>query len=103
MKPLRTHPPEPALLILLSLASGEKHGHAMMQDIQAFSDIRVGPGSLYGAIERLARDGLIAGQPGEDRRQPYRLTDRGRESLAGQVGSLERLARIGRERLVALP
>src|SRR4051812_43366426 len=66
MKPMRTHPPEPALLILLSLASGEKHGHAMVLDIEAFSGIRVGPGSLYGALERLARDGLIEAQPGDE-------------------------------------
>ncbi len=46
MKPLRTHPPEPALLILLSLASGEKHGHAMVPDIEAFSGIRVGPADM---------------------------------------------------------
>jgi len=100
MKPLRTHPPEPALLILLSLASGEKHGHSMLLDIEAFSGVRVGPGSLYGALERLARDGLIEAEAGEGRRQPYRLTDRGRESLAGQVASLDRRARLGTERLL---
>lgn len=53
---MRTHPPEPALLILMSLASGEKHGHGMVLDIEAFSHIRAGPASLYGALERLARD-----------------------------------------------
>lgn len=100
MKPLRTHPPEPALLILLSLASGARHGYAMMADIEAFSGIRVGPGSLYGALERLEKEGLIEAVAGEDRRQPYRLTERGRESLGGQVATLDRLARLGRERLV---
>jgi DNA-binding PadR family transcriptional regulator len=100
MKPLRTHPPEPALLILLSLASGTKHGHAMMLDIEAFSGIRVGPGSLYGAIDRLEREGLIEPVPSEDRRQPYRLTEHGRTALGGQVAALDRLARIGRQRLV---
>ncbi len=99
MKPSRTHPPEPALLILLSLASGDKHGHAMVLDIETFSGIRVGPGSLYGALERLTRDGLIEAQPGDERRRPFRITEAGRESLAGQVASLELLASIGRERL----
>jgi len=100
MKPIRTHPPEPALLIHLSLASGAKHGHAMMLDIETFSGIRVGPGSLYGALERLERAGLIEPVAGKDRRHPYRLTDRGRESLGGQVASLDQLARIGKERLL---
>jgi DNA-binding PadR family transcriptional regulator len=100
MKPLRTHPPEPALLILLSLASGDKHGYAMVADIEAFSGIRVGPGSLYGAIERLEREGLIAAIRGDERRQPYRLTEHGRESLGGQVAALDRLAKLGRQRLV---
>ena len=63
MKPIRTHPPEPALLIHLSLASGAKHGHAMMLDLETFSGIRVGPGSLYGALERLERAGLIEPVP----------------------------------------
>ncbi len=101
MKPLRTHPPEPALLILLSLAAGKKHGYAMMADIEAFSGIRVGPGSLYGALERLEKEGLIEPVAGEDRRQPYRLTERGRESLGGQVAALNRLARLGKKRLVS--
>jgi DNA-binding PadR family transcriptional regulator len=100
MKPLRTHPPEPALLILLSLASGTRHGHAMMVDIESFSGIRVGPGSLYGAIERLEREGLIEAVDVDDRRRPYRLTQHGRESLGAQVATLERLARLGKERLV---
>jgi len=100
MKPLRVHPPEPALLILVSLATGTKHGHAMMRDIEAFSDIRVGPGSLYGAIERLEREGLIEPVASDDRRRPYRLTDRGRDWLGGQITALDELVNIGRERLV---
>jgi len=100
MTPLRTHPPEPALLIMLSLASGARHGHAMMLDIEAFSGIRVGPGSLYGAIGRLEREDLIEPIDCDERRRPYRLTARGRESLQGQVAALEHLARLGSERLV---
>lgn len=99
MKPLRTHPPEPALLIMLSLASGTKHGHAMMLDVEAFSGIRMGPGSLYGAIERLERDGLIEPIEGDERRRPYRLTRRGQDTLQAQVEALEQLARLGRERM----
>lgn len=99
MRPLRTHPPEPALLILLSLAAGAKHGYAMASDIESFSRIRVGPGSLYGAISRLESEGLIEPVAGDERRRPYRLTAAGRSFLGGQVRSLDALARIGRGRL----
>lgn len=99
MSTLRTNPPEPALLIMLSLASGTKHGHAMMLDIEAFSGIRIGPGSLYGAIERLEREGLIEPIDGDDRRRPYRLTGRGRTSLETRVSVLAELAALGRTRL----
>jgi len=100
MKPLRTHPPEPALLILISLAAGEKHGHAIMRDVEAFSDIRMGPGSLYGALERLEREGLIEPIPSDDRRRPYRLSEQGRDWLGGQMTALDELVSVGRERLV---
>src|ERR687893_399689 len=41
---------DPQLLLLISLASGPKHGHAMRLDIEAFADRRLGPGTLYGAL-----------------------------------------------------
>ena len=41
---------DPTLLVLASLADGEKHGYAMMEDIQRFAHVRLGPGTLYGAI-----------------------------------------------------
>jgi len=44
---------EPALLILISLADGAKHGYAMTQDIERISGQKLGPGTLYGAITRL--------------------------------------------------
>ena len=40
---------DPTLLVLASLADGEKHGYAIMMDVQRFADIRLGPGTLYGA------------------------------------------------------
>ena len=46
---------EPSLLILASLAGGPKHGYAMMEDIEAMSGVRLGPGTLYGALARLER------------------------------------------------
>jgi len=41
---------DPTILILASLADGDKHGYAIMEDIQVFAGIRLGPGTLYGAI-----------------------------------------------------
>jgi hypothetical protein len=50
---------DPPVLILTSLADGEKHGYALLQDIEAFAGVRLGPGTLYGAISRLEERGLI--------------------------------------------
>ena len=51
---------EPSFLILTSLASGQKHGYALAKDVEAFSGVALGPGTLYGAISRLEERGLIA-------------------------------------------
>ncbi|MBV8808600.1 MAG: helix-turn-helix transcriptional regulator, partial [Acidobacteriaceae bacterium] len=51
---------DPSLLILASLADGDKHGYAMMEDIQQFAGVRLGPGTLYGAITRLEQRAWIA-------------------------------------------
>jgi hypothetical protein len=45
-----------AILVLTSLAGGEKHGYAMMQDIERFAHIKLGPGTLYGVAICLLRD-----------------------------------------------
>ena len=50
---------DPTLLVLASLADGAKHGYAMMEDIERFAGIRLGPGTLYGAITRLEERGWI--------------------------------------------
>ncbi len=92
---------EPALLILISLAAGPKHGYAMMDDIRALSGTRVGPGTLYGAIARLERLGLIEPVPAEERRQPYRLTDAGTAVLRTELAKLQRLAVAGLQRMGA--
>ena len=92
---------EPALLILISLAGGDQHGSAIMDDVAAFAGTRLGPGTLYGALARLEREGLIEALAGDDRRRPYRLTESGAAQLATQVGALGQLARAGAERLAA--
>lgn len=90
---------EPALLILVSLADGPKHGHAMTQDIQRISGQRLGPGTLYGAITRLEARGWIEPLPVDDRRRPYRLTGAGHKVLRARLESLRVLAKVGRTRL----
>lgn len=90
---------EPALLILVSLADGPKHGYAMMEDIRVLSGWAVGPGTLYGALGRLERLGYIEALPSHDRRVPYRLTDPGRQTLRGQLAGLRRLTSTGIRRL----
>ena len=50
---------DPTLLVLASLAEGDKHGYAMMEDIERFAGVRLGPGTLYGAITRLEERGWI--------------------------------------------
>ena len=90
---------DPTLLVLSSLAGGEKHGYAMMEDIERFAGVRLGPGTLYGAITRLEECGWIAPVAPKDRRQPYRITGAGREHLAEQLASLGRIVHVGRGRL----
>lgn len=48
---------EPALLILVSLAEQPRHGYSMTEDIEAVAGVRLGPGTLYGALARLERAG----------------------------------------------
>lgn len=90
---------DPSLLVLASLAEGEKHGYAMMEDIQSFAGVRLGPGTLYGAITRLEERGWIRPVPSDDRRQPYRITAAGKRSLEEQLASLDAVVRTAMRRL----
>ncbi len=88
-RPARSN--DPNVLILTSLAAGAKHGHALALDIEEFFGVRLGPGTLYGAITRLEERGLIEALPADDRRRPYRITSTGEAEL-GQV--LQEMGRI---------
>ena len=90
---------EPALYIMISLADGPKHGYAVTQDIEALSGVRLGPGTLYGAIARLEARKWIEPLPVEERRRPYRLTAAGQRVLRQRLESLRSVARVGRARL----
>ncbi len=90
---------EPALLILVSLAEGPRHGYAMTEDIEAIAGVRLGPGTLYGALARLEARGLIEPMKSEDRRNPYRLTAVGERALRARLDSMMVVARTGQRRL----
>lgn len=90
---------EPALLILISLAEGPKHGYAMTDDIASIAGVQLGPGTMYGAIARLEDRGFIEALRSEDRRNPYRLTSLGEKALRARLASLQAVARIGQRRL----
>jgi DNA-binding PadR family transcriptional regulator len=86
---------DPGLLLMISLAAGPKHGHAMLLDIEQFAATRLGPGTLYGALSRLESEGKVEALPLEGRRRPYRLTPTGRNSLDHQLASLRRAVETG--------
>jgi DNA-binding PadR family transcriptional regulator len=84
-------PPEPALLVLVGLAGGPRHGYALLREAASVG-YRFRPHSLYGALARLERRGWIAALPPQGRRRPYRLTAAGRAALRELAeGGLTRL------------
>src|SRR3954463_8193502 len=85
---------EPALLILVSLSDGPKHGYAIMTDVEAGSGRPLGPGTLYAALARLEERGLIEALPPTDRGRPYRLTAQGVTVLREQLRDLEAFASV---------
>ena len=88
-----------ALLILTSLAGGPKHGYAMIEDIASITGVRLGPGTLYGAISRLEAEGMIQALESDDRRRPYQITERGRRRLETEIGGMKGLVATGLRRL----
>ena len=86
----------PAVIhVLLALAGGERHGYAILKDVQlnAGSRLRFGPGTIYGTLQRLMEAGWVeeAASPGADvdpRRRYYRMTRSGREALGAEVDRL---------------
>jgi DNA-binding PadR family transcriptional regulator len=90
---------DPELLILMSLTEGARHGYAVMQDIEQFSGIKLGPGTLYTAITRLVEKGMIRPEPAADRQRPYKITKTGLASLAKEVQKMRRIVNVGARRL----
>lgn len=96
------HYSDPPLLVLASLASGPKHGHAMIEDIAGICGTRLGPGTLYGAIARLEQQGWIEPLPAEERRRPYRITAEGLHVFRARLSTLQYFVKAAVERLEPL-
>lgn len=94
-----SNPGERGILILTSLAGGAKHGYALMQDIEGFSGVKLGPGTLYGALVRLEEDGFVAALPADERRRPYKITAAGSAVLEQELAQNAKIAKIGLRRL----
>jgi DNA-binding PadR family transcriptional regulator len=99
--------------ILLALADRDRHGYAIMQEVERLTsgETRMGPGTLYGTIKRLLASGLIeeAGErPDRDlddeRRRYYRITALGSQVLAAETTRMSRLLDAARlKRVLAKP
>jgi DNA-binding PadR family transcriptional regulator len=85
--------------VLTSLASGPKHGYALVRDIEEFGGTRLGAGTLYGCLAKLEKAGLIEPLPEDDRRRPYRITAAGSAALRQRLEETQRVAGVGLGRL----
>jgi DNA-binding PadR family transcriptional regulator len=93
------------LHILLTLADGERHGYAIAQEVEETTDgqIRMGPGTLYGSIQRMLNASLIEETPqrrrpadDDERRRYYRMTALGKRALESEVQRLSQVVRLAR-------
>lgn len=100
------NPLTPAVFhILLALADGERHGYGIMQEVSARTggNVVLGPGTLYGTINRMLETGLVE-ESGErsdpalndERRRYYRITTKGRRAAVTEAERLQALVRMAR-------
>ena len=90
---------EPALLILVSLSDGPKHGYAIMADVEAGTGRPLGPGTLYAALARLEERGLIEALPPSTAAGPTGSPRSGRPSSPSSSTSISEFAQLGLRRL----
>jgi DNA-binding PadR family transcriptional regulator len=99
---------EPTFLILTALAAGPQHGYGIMTDVAQISDgrVRVRPGTLYAALNRLVVEDLVAVDHEEivdaRLRRYYRLTPYGTHRLAAEVDRVRRHTAVAARRLALL-
>ena len=96
---------EPVYYILLALADADRHGYAILQEVEARTggSVRLRTGTLYTAIRRLLEQGLILEtdeRPADDdeRRRYYRLPDYGRKVARAEAERLERLVGLAHDK-----
>ena len=98
---------EQTYLILLALTDGPLHGYGVIKCVGELSGgrVRLGAGTLYGALDRLGGEHLVTVTKEEvvdgRHRRYYDLTEPGRQLLAAETDRLSRLAATGRQRLSA--
>jgi DNA-binding PadR family transcriptional regulator len=88
--------------ILLALFGRERHGYDIMQQVKADSEnaVKMGPGTLYGSLDRMMEAGLVARSNTRDpRRIYYRLTALGQATLKTETERLSRIAAVARRQL----
>lgn len=96
---------EPSYLILVALGAGERHGYGITQDVLELSEgrVKLGAGTLYGALERLADEGLVAATRSETvdgrLRRYYVLTETGETTVRAETARRLDLARAAATRL----
>ena len=88
---------EATFYILLALTK-PGHGYGMMQRIKELSDgrIRMGPGTMYGVLTRMNREGLIKLTDDDGRRKNYTITDEGRKLLLAEYERLKQMVADGK-------
>jgi DNA-binding PadR family transcriptional regulator len=101
-------PLTPAMFhILLALADKERHGYDIMREVDERTEgkMRLGPGTLYGSIKRMLKDGLIEElderpdpKLDDERRRYYRLTDFGYRLAVAEAERLARLVKTARNK-----
>ena len=102
-KPKPPLPLTPAVFhILLALFGKERHGYDIMQQVKSYSAdaVKMGPGTLYGSLDRMIEAGLVAkGDIRDPRRIYYKLTALGRATLRAETERLSRVALVARRQL----
>jgi DNA-binding PadR family transcriptional regulator len=86
--------------ILLAMADGAQHGYAIMRHVEEASGIAMGPGTIYGSIQRMEESGLVreSDEAGEGRRKLYEMTSEGRAALRAEARRISRVADLARVR-----
>jgi DNA-binding PadR family transcriptional regulator len=90
--------PAATLHILMALASGDRHGYAIIQDVMERTNnrLRLGAGTLYRSLQRMLEQGLIVEVADDERRRYYRITPYGESVARAEARRLTELVRLAR-------